>query len=286
MRIKHFVFTAVNYALQQYPIRILNSFESIEYIRIHHSSLVRFGEGEIELMDKKRDLKFQQYNEKLAQRMKEVIRSHENGISVAVPFALKKRRHLNERANEFWSLHVSYAMISWAKYFWPGRIYLDSLMTRCYIDLKDRSETSELYNSWRLIWEKRRLLVVEGEYSRLGVGNDLFSNAASIERILCPAENAFDCYDEILQAASSCIKETLVLIALGPTASVLAYDLAKRGYQALDVGHIDIEYEWFQMRAEYPVKVDGKYTNEVKNGKNVSDMNDTEYENQIIQIIR
>ena len=36
-----------------------------------------------------------------------------------------------------------------------------------------------------------------------------------------------------------------MLIALGPTATILAYDLAEKGVQALDVGHIDIEYEWF-----------------------------------------
>ncbi len=40
---------------------------------------------------------------------------------------------------------------------------------------------------------------------------------------------------------------------LGPTAKLLSYDLTKRGYQAIDLGHIDSEYEWFQMKAESKV---------------------------------
>ena len=48
--------------------------------------------------------------------------------------------------------------------------------------------------------------------------------------------------DKILCREST---DSIILIALGPTATVLAYDLSKRGYQAIDVGHIDIEYEWF-----------------------------------------
>ena len=41
----------------------------------------------------------------------------------------------------------------------------------------------------------------------------------------------------------------MIIIALGPTATVLAYDLAKEGYQALDMGHFDIEYEWYLRNA-------------------------------------
>ena len=40
-------------------------------------------------------------------------------------------------------------------------------------------------------------------------------------------------------------KDKLFILALGPMATVLAYDLARLGYRALDLGHIDIEYEWF-----------------------------------------
>lgn len=32
----------------------------------------------------------------------------------------------------------------------------------------------------------------------MGVGKDLYENAKSVKRIICPTNNAFDKYDEIL----------------------------------------------------------------------------------------
>ena len=51
--------------------------------------------------------------------------------------------------------------------------------------------------------------------------------------------------------------DCLFLVALGPTATVLAYDLTKHGAQAIDIGHLDIEYEWF--RARKGIRVPVKY---------------------------
>ena len=73
----------------------------------------------------------------------------------------------------------------------------------------------------------------------------MFSGAESIQRIIGPAENAFHAYDKILECCKDQAKDKLFLLALGPTATVLAYDLCKMGYQAVDIGHIDLEYEWF-----------------------------------------
>ena len=78
------------------------------------------------------------------------------------------------------------------------------------------------------LWEARNVVFVEGAQSRLGVGNDLFDNAASIKRILCPAQNAFDKYSDILQTIQQHVKkDDLLILALGPTATVLAYDLSE-----------------------------------------------------------
>ncbi len=116
----------------------------------------------------------------------------------------------------------------------------------------------------------------------MGVGNDLFSNINSIQRILCPAESAFDRYDEILEEALKIPKDKTILIALGPTASVLAYDLAKKGYHAIDIGHADISYEWFLRNGGPKTAVSNKYNNEWPDGYMVEDIHDEIYESQII----
>ena len=49
---------------------------------------------------------------------------------------------------------------------------------------------------------------------------------------------------------------------MGPTATALAYDLYKLGYQAIDVGHIDIEYEWYLRKAREKINIKNKFVNE------------------------
>ena len=78
-------------------------------------------------------------------------------------------------------------------------------------------------------------------------------------------------------------KDALYLIALGPTATILAYDLFKNGRQAIDVGHVDIEYEWFCRKVDKKIKIPNKYVNEVNAGNGVADnLEDEEYQSQII----
>ena len=66
----------------------------------------------------------------------------------------------------------------------------------------------------------------------------------------------------------------------------MAYDLNKLGYQAIDVGHVDIEYEWFLMKATEKVKLQNKYVNEGKGNINIIDERDISYNEQIIKVIR
>lgn len=73
----------------------------------------------------------------------------------------------------------------------------------------------------------------------------------------------------------------MFLIALGPTATVLAYDLYKRGYQAIDAGHMDVEYEWWKMGAKRKIKLARKYVNEAAGGNQVEECAGDEYENKL-----
>ena len=124
-------------------------------------------------------------------------------------------------------------------------------------------------------------MIIEGEMSRLGVGNDLLDNAKSIKRILGPSRQAFSKYNEILDEAKKLDKDVLILLALGPAATCLAYDLHKLGYQAVDIGHVDVEYEWYRMKAKKKVPVRNKMVHEAYSS-DLGELHDSEYESQII----
>ena len=95
--------------------------------------------------------------------------------------------------------------------------------------------------------------------SRIGVGNDLLDNAKTVKRIICPAKHAFSQVNKIIEEVSKHGKDKLFILALGPTATVLAHRLSQKGYRALDMGHFDVEYEWMLMNATTRVPIPGKY---------------------------
>ena len=75
----------------------------------------------------------------------------------------------------------------------------------------------------------------------------------------------------------------LILIALGPTATALAYDLHKLNYQTIDLGHVDIEYELYLRKAKRMISIPSKYVFEAVGGtKNISNVTDINYYKQIV----
>ncbi len=90
-------------------------------------------------------------------------------------------------------------------------------------------------------------------------------------------------YDEILSAVKQYADaNTLVLISLGPTATVLAYDLAMAGIQALDIGQLDNEYEWYLRNAAGRIEIPGKRVAELGKYHKVQEIEDEAYKNQIV----
>ena len=167
-----------------------------------------------------------------------------------------------------------------------NKTYYNAYISRPYV-IYPHDETEKArkrFEDLKRIWDQREVLLVEGDRTRMGIGNDLFANAESVERIIAPNENAFDVYDAVYDAVMEEGKNKVILIALGPTATVLAYDLAKAGYWALDIGHLDLEYEWF-LRGKGYSYVPHKYNNEMPGDTMVTDISDQGYEQSIVKII-
>lgn len=269
------------------PPRILGTNETIEKIIYNKLSISRFGEGEIGLLLNIRDIRFQRKNIALSKKLLEVLNSNNKFLLICLPKIFDKNdlNNFNYFAYAFWYKYIIKNRLLIYKLIKKDKIYGNSLFTRNYIDNKNNSGAKEYFNNVKMIWDNKNIIIVEGRYTRFGVNNDLLANAASIKRILCPAENAFDRYDKILEISlNQNNSNTLFLLALGPTATVLAYDLCKKGCWAIDIGHLDIEYEWFLMGATSKTKIENKYVNETNDI--INEENDTfidkEYEKQII----
>ena len=265
------------YIKKKLKINILEFHESIDLLIKDKSSLARFGDGEFTLMlngdflyKKNTSLRFQKADPKLKKRMKDILKDKDiskYNLELAIPSYLSNldEASLVPETYHFWTNYLYNLQYKITGLLRKDYTYIDSLISRFYMDekVKDKNKIQKKVNKLKELWDGENLLIVEGEGSRLGINNDLFDNSLSMKRILCPNNNAFDYYDEILKTALQYGQNKVIILALGPTATVLAYDLAKSGLRALDLGHIDIEYQWFLMKAQEKVAVKGKVITEV-----------------------
>jgi glycosyltransferase family protein len=266
-----------------YPLPKVKSIpETIDKIINENLSICRFGDGELLYVSEKRTLPFQKQNERLRNYFITILNSTADHILIGLPIGFYSLNNLKNKSKITWRAIISWTYPGIYKYLNHSYVYYNASMTRLYMDYEDTSHSDMWFKKVRSIWEHRKILLIEGEKSRLGVGNDLFNNARSLHRILGPAHDAFDQFDNILQFALQCDKSNLILVAMGPTAKPLCYELALAGFQAIDIGNLDVEYEWFLRGAKDKVKIPGKYTSEAKGGRIVEDVNDTDYQKQII----
>lgn len=265
-------------------IKVLGILDTLNYIMAHNSSVARFGDGEMDIITG-HSIPYQDYDENLANELKEIISSESNeSLVVCLSDVFERLDRYNQSAVDFWKQHLNNNYIyykSLCKAPWYGSTFI----SRPYMDLVDKSLSNMYFKNIKNLWDKRDILIVEGVNSRSGVGNDLFDNANSVERIICPSKNAYSKINEIQLLIERHAENKLVLLILGPTAKVLAKRLSIKKIQAIDMGHIDSEYEWFKMKATTKVKLDHKHTAEHNFDENITFIEDDAYNSQIVERI-
>ncbi len=260
--------------------KILSLEETIDIIIANELSAIRFGDGEMSLIENEQ-LNFQQTNSQLSYKLRAILQIHTPALLICIPGIWGKLNGYTKVSYWFILHHLFRHGHVWRGLLSSNQTYGDAYITRPYLGYKDKSHSGSIFKKLFSIWAGKKVVLIEGKKSRLGVGNDMFNNVQSLKRILCPAENAYTKYAEIMTEALKIPKDSLVLLSVGPTAKVLAYDLFMAGYRVIDIGHIDMEYEMFLRSSSTLVKVPYKYFNEI-NELNPQDCLDDTYLSQII----
>lgn len=239
--------------------------ETIDDIIQNKKSISRLGDADFLLLTGARDVSYQELSPEISGKLKEVVDTRDERIIIGLPNTINSTKGCNRNARIHWKLFINTHGKELSKYLDPAYRYGNSNITRFYIDGKNKKKASRLFDKFKTIWEGKHIVIIEGEYSRLGVGNDLLENTQSIKRILAPHKNAFRIYERLKKTLLEFPKDTLFIFALGPTATILCCELALEGYWAIDVGNIDIEYMWMQMGATEKVPVHGRFSVETGN---------------------
>lgn len=272
--------------------QIISAYDTVSKIINEKKCLARFGDNEFEQILGRRRTNYQDVDDQLGIRLREVLQSKEDNLLIAI-------------ADNYGRLdkYTSMAASAIRQYLGNGtreehmqlldldRTYYDAYLSRPYYMYKDKDGAIERFNHIRQLWDSRDVLVVEGEHTRFGVGNDLLDNARSVQRILTLDKNCFSVYDKLLQKVKAVGKDKLILIVLGPVATIMAYDLAKtEDYWAVDIGQLDVEYEWCLRQTTERCDIPYKTVSEVLQyddlDSNLDKVCFTQYQDEIIDIIK
>lgn len=249
--------------------------ETLEKIKTGNYSVVRFGDGEILYLNDKLNLPFQKFDHKLANSFKEILENDKPNLLVGLPVGYYDISTMSEEVQVFWRSQIVWNYPRFKKYLNLNSPYANASITRVTFGF-EANYTERAFAIWKDILKGKDVLIVEGEKTRFGVGNDLLNGFDSIQRILAPKHDAFQKCDEIIEyILSSQLKFDFILVALGPAAKYLVFELFKKGFRCIDIGNLDIEYEWY-LRGGFNERtlIPGKYTSEVKGGREVADIPD------------
>ncbi|UIL50716.1 MULTISPECIES: GT-D fold domain-containing glycosyltransferase [Pantoea] len=264
-----FINAAMRYPAAQAQVKrysVMSIEETIDLLLANPQlSLARYGDGELEMTYYK-NIGFQPFNPQLSARLKALLQQGPQAnphCLVCLPDAFRTTRNMRSGSALFWFFHKSFYFKYYASLLNSQYQYGNTSVTRPYHDYKTKQLSQTIFDKFKQLYKDRRLLIVEGSGTRLGLGNDLLADAREVKRITTLNRNAFSVYDRLLAAILAHASDyDLVLISLGPTATVLAYDLSQHGIRCIDSGHVDIEYEWMLASATTKMKVAGKNVNE------------------------
>ena len=215
--------------------------ETIDKLIQENLSIARYGDGEFMLCFD-RSIYFQQKNRKLRNRLLDILQNMSNEkCLIALP------EYRTERLTTFW------------KKFWFENIKdLESILHKNKI-YYNQSITREIklheIEKLRQIWQDRNVIFVLGKGSRFDFNHELFSSVLSHDIIYGLPLNAWNEYEKVLSEVKNRATEKLnplVIAALGPAATVLAFDLSESGIQTLDLGHLTNVYDKLKYGKQNP----------------------------------
>lgn len=214
--------------------RQLGLLETLERVRRERLSLARFGDGELALaLSPDAAISFHGGSAPLQAELRAILKGdgyEDVPLLTCIP-----------------GIGVSFYRGYWAKY-WPAvkpllnpaRTYGNTSVSREGLFKLD-PEAARV--AWRAIWDGKDVCYVIGKGSRFEPIDALFGGVASSRTIHSLPRDAYADVDRVVDEVVATIpRETLILCALGPAATVLAARLAKLGYWALDIGHISSVY--------------------------------------------
>lgn len=223
----------------EYPA-VLSTSATLDKIILENKSVARLGDGEIKLIqgislgDKDTNTEYQVFDAMLAQKLLHIMKNPiDECLLCIIPFRLGHDDIQSyEKGLSYWENFWLSAWPGTKRYYNANYVYGNACISR--IDCFKENSLQKI----KSIWKGRKTLFVVGEDSHWVDEPRLFGNVQKAQHIVVNGRSSFSSYDQTLAAIKQYDTSWLVLLAIGPTSKVLAYELSQQGYQALDIGHM------------------------------------------------
>lgn len=208
--------------------------EDIKKLIQEGKSIIRFGDGEIHIMNCGSLASHTRYNPEMRRIFFEIIKNYNSNspyILGIAAFTEKTNVYLREKN----MLHVWLPMkIYYFLYFSKNMYYADA-HSFYYNDYFPRFIAPVLEDKYIIfISRKKNIDTLRGNKEFISKHGEYF--------IETPDHDAFDVYDDIVKKANRILtalpkdKKPIVIAAFGSASKVFAYDFSKKGIQVLDIG--------------------------------------------------
>ena len=221
--------------MERYP-RVVSETETLDAV-LAGKSLTRYGDGEFRLaMGGAKNIS-QVAHPLLRRELTDILVTRQIFCLVAIP-------DMNQLSPKWWF---------WKKYEHTYPRMLDHKITYYsqFITRPDSApviDVPEFYDRMEGLWRDKEVVLVRGSERSLVEGKGTMQLARQVHPVLCARRDA---YAEIDRVEKDVVRLGVqrVLLCAGAMATVLTYRLAKRGFHAIDLGHIGFLWRYYQRRA-------------------------------------
>lgn len=209
--------------------------ETINELITTNKSIARFGDGEIMLADGK-DISFQRAEKELTRRLQEIMAKPQENLLVGLPSSYYKPCIVGEK-NPVYKNFALYAL--------PQVRRMIDKFINYDIEYSEMSINNiNYFDTWINFFQNKKLVLVGCKEALKSYEFNIFDKALKLDYEFVPNKHCFSVYDETLDKLCSYDKDSIMILMCGPTACVLAADLTKNGFKALDLGHLAKSYDW------------------------------------------
>lgn len=204
--------------MREYP-PVLDEASTLQRV-LAGASVARYGDGELKMAEHGAGIKSQPADARLSERLREIL-IDSGACMVGIP----NIRSETPKA-EFWGKYARVAPMLDA-----SRRYVSSFITRP--DSAPWINTPEYWAALESLWVGLDVTLVRGSSKSL-TAEDLHG-ARTVREIMAPRQGAWVEYAALMERIGTPAR---ALLCLGPTATVMAVDLSRKGVHAIDCGHV------------------------------------------------